>query len=262
MPVTDPGHVASLRTAITAVTHDLRGPLTGLTALLSLLESGVDGPLTHAQARRVARIRASVERMSAIVQEMGELSLIESGRPAQRMVPIDLPAIAGLICDELAATARSRLIELHIKSEPGVHLVEGDPYRLPRLFRLLLTTALTTAEGPTIELSLTPVDLGVNVSLREIRRPLPMEVMEAIGEMPDEFKREEEAPGDVSSASEAPISDGLARALPEAIIRAHGGRILTEAGDGTATIATFFLPHRHAAEMPIADRPRDHHADA
>lgn len=254
--VEPPGHQADrLRRALQIASHDLRTPLTGLSALVSLLESGSDGGLSPAQAARVARIREACDRLTAVVHELGELALIESGRAAFTRVAVDTAALAGRVCDELAPAARARLIELRLHAGPALPLLEADPVRLQRLFRALIGSALAGAEGAVLELTLSPARGGVEAVLREIRNPLPIE---AVQEGADGAGASGARPG---ASALLPAPSALSAVIAEAILRAHGGMMLTVPASGAPEpVLAFFLPS--SAADPGSERPDDSRSNA
>ena len=85
------------REFVSNVSHELRNPLASVRALVESLERGAldDGSVARDFLRR---IRADVDRMSGIVDDLLELSRMESGQPASHLRPVELrPLIEGLV---------------------------------------------------------------------------------------------------------------------------------------------------------------------
>src|SRR5258706_6214233 len=64
---------------LATIAHDLRSPLTGLIALLDLMQGGADGDLTPAAFNRVRRIRSLVDRLTLVAEQISDLALAETG---------------------------------------------------------------------------------------------------------------------------------------------------------------------------------------
>jgi len=78
---------------LSSLSHDLRSPLSGLIALIDLLDSGIDGPLLPAQRERLRRIRVEVSRIVSLADQITELALAQSGRLGHPRAPIQLPEL-------------------------------------------------------------------------------------------------------------------------------------------------------------------------
>jgi signal transduction histidine kinase len=125
------------RQLIAWVSHDLRTPLAGLRAMAEALEDGLaaDPPRYHKQ------IRADAERLATMVDDLFELSRIQSG--TLPLAPV-LITLDDLVSDVLASTdalARKRGIRLY--GQAAGHLaVLADPRELSRALSNLLTNAI------------------------------------------------------------------------------------------------------------------------
>ena len=118
----------SRRQLVAWVSHDLRTPLAGLRAMAEALEDGLaaDPPRYHKQ------IRAEAERLATMVDDLFELSRIQSGT---LQLSSDQIALDDLVSDVLASTealARERGVRLD-GSASGQLTVRADPARaVPR----------------------------------------------------------------------------------------------------------------------------------
>jgi signal transduction histidine kinase len=117
------GVEATRRDLVAWVSHDLRTPLAGLRAMAEALEDGVvDDP-----ARYHRRIRVEVDRLSRMVDDLFQLSRIQSGT-----LQLSLGAVSAsdLVSDTLAAAgpiADARGVRLDGAAAAGVRLnVDGD----------------------------------------------------------------------------------------------------------------------------------------
>jgi two-component system phosphate regulon sensor histidine kinase PhoR len=140
------------RDFVANASHELRTPLTSIRGFVEALEDGaVDEPTTA--ARFLEKIRRHADRMAALVDDLLELSQLESGaRPPrwQDVHPADVAAdVAGSFVD-LAARKKLRLDCVR----DGDPTVVSDPDRLRRILENLVDNAVKyTPEGGRIEIS-------------------------------------------------------------------------------------------------------------
>jgi signal transduction histidine kinase len=127
----------SRRQLVAWVSHDLRTPLAGLRAMAEALEDGLaaDPPRYHKQ------MRAEAERLATMVDDLFELSRIQSGA---LHLAHDQIALDDLVSDVLASTealARERGVWLAGQAA-GQLTVRADPRELSRVLTNLLANAI------------------------------------------------------------------------------------------------------------------------
>jgi signal transduction histidine kinase len=127
----------SRRQLVAWVSHDLRTPLAGLRAMAEALEDGLaaDPPRYHKQ------IRAEAERLATMVDDLFELSRIQSG---SLQLSSDQIALDDLVSDVLASTealARERGVRLGGSAARQL-TVRADPRELSRALTNLLANAI------------------------------------------------------------------------------------------------------------------------
>ncbi|HEU5157361.1 MAG TPA: ATP-binding protein [Streptosporangiaceae bacterium] len=138
---------ASRRELVAWVSHDLRTPLAGLRAMAEALEDGVVAdPVTT--RRYHGRIRAEVDRLSEMVDDLFELSRIHAGAlrlSRQRVGLADLVAEAVAGAEPLA---RAKGVRLRGDAQPGLPL-HVDAAELSRALRNLVVNAIrhTPSDG-------------------------------------------------------------------------------------------------------------------
>jgi signal transduction histidine kinase len=127
----------SRRQLVAWVSHDLRTPLAGLRAMAEALEDGIAAD----PGRYHRQIRAEVTRLSGMVEDLFELSRIESGTLG---LSLDRIEIDDLISDTVASMeplARERRIRLTGQAGSSL-LIEADARELSRALANLLTNAI------------------------------------------------------------------------------------------------------------------------
>ena len=201
---------ASRRELVAWISHDLRTPLAGLRAMAEALEDGVaDEPWRYHQ-----QIRAEVERMSAMVGDLFELSRIQAGvlplAPA-RISAYDLvsDAIAGAY--PLARERGVRLVGNGVEPVP----IEVDGREMTRVLANLLVNAIHR----------TPPDGTVAVAARRAQGAVVLSVTDGCGGIPPEdLARVFDTGWRGTGARTPPAGAGLGLAIVRGIVEAHSGR--------------------------------------
>lgn len=206
----------SRRELIAWISHDLRTPLAGLRAMAEALDDGmVDDP-----ARFHQRMRAQVDHLSSLVDDLFELAKIQSGTLRLEVEQFELYDIVSDAVAELAPLAESLGVRIAESPSPGV-TVAGDARELSRVVGNLLMNALqhsptggeirvetsTDAEGNAV---LTVVDGGGGIPEHEMAR-----IFDA-GWRAESARTRDPLVGNSSGA-------GLGLAIVEGIVHAHSG---------------------------------------
>ena len=133
--------------------HELRGPLA---AVKILAESLAGGALKEKKRAKdfLRRINSEIDRMAAMVNELMELSRLESEQSSLQLAPLDLhPLIADLRAehDELK---KKRKVALDVAVPDSLPPVRGDEEKLRQVFENLLSNAVkfTPADGRILSL--------------------------------------------------------------------------------------------------------------
>ena len=140
---------ASRRELVAWISHDLRTPLASLRAMAEALEDGMtdDAPRFHRQMSR------QVEHLSSLVDDLFELSKINSGSFTLALEPVSLYDLVSDAVAELGPLAASRSVTLR-EVGGGEPMVVGDPRELARVIGNLLINAIQhSPEGTEISVS-------------------------------------------------------------------------------------------------------------
>lgn len=201
---------ASRRELVAWISHDLRTPLAGLRAMAEALEDG----MVHDPAAYHARIRAEVERLSAMVGDLFELSRIQAGvlpLALSRMSVYDLVGDALACADPLAREYGVRLVGDVVDPVP----IEVDGREMTRVLANLLVNAIHR----------TPADGTVAVAARCHADTVVLSVTDGCGGIPaEDLPRVFETGWRGTGARTPPAGAGLGLAIVRGIVEAHSGR--------------------------------------
>jgi signal transduction histidine kinase len=225
------------RDLVANVSHELRTPITALQAVLENLVDGVEPPDPHA----LATLLRQVERLGRLVEQLLELSRLESGG-----VPLDLAAFEvapfleqaaheARVAADLAGTDVRIAVDV---SPPQLHVV-ADAERVHQVVANLLDNALRhspaggcvvvrarEAAGGAVDLEVT--DEGPGIAPEDVERVF------------ERFFRSD------ASRSAAVGGTGLGLAIARWVVDLHGGSIRAEANAPTGARMVVHLPRSAA----------------
>lgn len=129
------------RDFISNISHELRTPLASLRALTETLRDGaLDDP--PAAERFLDRMETEIDSLTQMVEELLELSRIESGQVALRLKPGDVAAIILPPVERLSTQAERYGIQLDVEIASNLPPVLADPERLQQVVTNLVHNAI------------------------------------------------------------------------------------------------------------------------
>ena len=144
------------RDFISNISHELRTPLASLKALVDTLRDGaLDDP--PAAQRFLNRMETEVDALTQMVQELLELSRIESGQVPFRLAPVDLVDVVLPPVERLQPLADRAGLDLLVDLPAGLPQVLADAERLQQVVANLVHNAIKfTPSGGRIRVSESP----------------------------------------------------------------------------------------------------------
>jgi two-component system phosphate regulon sensor histidine kinase PhoR len=240
------------RDFISNISHELRTPLAGLKALADTLRDGAleDPP---AARRFLDRIEVEVDALTQMVEELLELSRIESGRMPLRLRPTPVAEVVLPPVERLRPQVERAELQLEVDLDdlPPVlterermqqvvtNIVHNAIKFTPAGGRISITgrTMDVDQEGrPTGDLyGLAPENLSpgkwVVLAVRDTGVGIPAEDMDRIFERFYKIDRARSGGG-----------TGLGLAIAKHIVQAHGGQIWAHSREGQGSTFYFTLP--------------------
>jgi len=230
---------------ISIAAHELRTPLTLIQGYLSMLiQSG--GEATYQLDDNVLKIIEGItkgsERLHTIVEEMLDVTRIESGTLKLHLGPVSLKDVITAVVRKLKPFAEERRQEIIVADLSGMPPVKGDAGKLLQVFMNLLGNSIKyTPDGGRISFSVKVLEAG-EVLAPHVRSAGRGEFIEVIVEdtgvgIAEEdqeriFKRfyEVKDPSLHSTSKTSFMGGGLGLGLPTArgIVEAHGGWVWVE----------------------------------
>lgn len=225
---------------ISNVSHELRTPMTSIKGYADLMLMGASGELSGAQNQFLSAIRRNAERLKVLVDDLLEISWIETGKTELKLAHVDVVA---LIRNEVDIHLRGRLqheqknLDIQYELADGLAPLNADAEKITRIITNLVDNAVNyTPEGGQVIIRASESrhrDSGapcVCVSVRDTGPGINAKNLERIFER---FYRVEE-----ESIQEAP-GTGLGLSIVRNLVEMHGGEIWVESEVGQGS--TFFV---------------------
>ena len=140
------------------MSHELRTALNGILGMAHALDTTVLAPV---QADQVSTIVRSGQALTAILNDILDLSKVESGRMDLATEPVDIRCLVGDACEMWGLVARDKGLDLRVDIAPTVpDWIAGDPLRLRQIMLNLLSNAVKFTERGHVALGLAPDAAG------------------------------------------------------------------------------------------------------
>jgi signal transduction histidine kinase len=222
---------AARRRLVAAVSHDLRTPI----ASLRLLVDAIDDDLVDEPTRRryLQTMQTHIGSLSAMIDDLFELSRIEAGDIAWSMRQVQLSELVDETVAAMAPEARSRRVEVRSELAGPVVAPRADAEKIQRVLFNLIRNAIrhTPADG-SVTVRAETTEGGVEVEVADTGHGIAPEDREQVFEL---FYR------GGAAAARGGDGAGLGLAISRAIVETHGGRIWLAAAE-RGTRVRFSLP--------------------
>ena len=215
------------------VAHEIRAPLASVEQMAYVLRDGLAGALDAKARHMVERILVRTKELLQLVQNLLDLSRIETGILVQTMDSIDLCQLVTEVIDMIApqAEARDQNLQLHGTAEPA--LVTGDQDNLLGVFNNIIGNAVKyTPDGGTIDVTLRQEGSFVRVDVQDTGVGIPEEDLPRIF---DRFFR-------VKGKTRGITGSGLGLSVAKSIVEAHRGTIRVHSREQAGSTFTVTLP--------------------
>ena len=221
------------RDLIAAVSHDLRTPLTSIRAMIEALADGVVTDPDTVQ-RYYATIRTQAESLSSLINDLFELSQLESGQIELRLEPVNINDLVSDVLESMHPQAEAKAVALAGEFSTDLPATEAELVKIQRVLHNLVQNAIrdTPAHG-SISLATKAVPQGVQVDVADTGEGITAEDLPHIF---DQFFRGEK------SRSRETGGAGLGLAIAKGIVEAHNGEILVNSQVGHGTCFSIVLP--------------------
>jgi PAS domain S-box-containing protein len=133
------------------VSHELRTPMTSIKGYVDIMLMGASGALSDQQNHFLKIVKANIERLSVLVNDLLDISRIESGRITLNYAPIDMKDLAADVVADVLRRSReeNKPMDISLDIPEGLPRVAGDLDRMRQILGSLVMNGYnyTPAEG-------------------------------------------------------------------------------------------------------------------
>jgi PAS domain S-box-containing protein len=226
---------------ISIVSHELRTPLTAIKGFLSMILKQDFGKLEDKQFHYLSRVYQSNQRMIDLVEDLLDVSYIESGKINLTINPVAMEGILAEVMSELTGKGAAKQVSMHVRRRQRLPLVLADETRLHQVLLNLVDNAIKySMPGGQVdirfhvrgdELITTITDQGVGITKSQLDR-----LFTKFGRIYN--------PMSVQAGG-----SGLGLYIVKNLVESHGGRIWVTSHEGHGSKFNFTLPI--AKQLPL-----------
>jgi signal transduction histidine kinase len=216
------------RDFVANVSHELKTPLTSIAGYAeTLVQETPPGP-AHEFA---ATILKNARRMQQLVDDLLDLSRIESGGWQPKPEVLAIAQVAPAAWEPFRDTASARGIRFEVEAGPAT--VYSDPGALHQILTNLFDNAVRHAPGGRIAVRAHALAGGTTIEVADTGSGIPPEHLPRIFER---FYRVDPA------RSREAGGTGLGLAIVKHLVEAHGGKVEAESAPGRGTVIRLWFP--------------------
>ena len=215
---------------LSVASHELQTPLAALQLAVQGILHGLE-PGSDARLQRAGRVAArQTERLSALIDELLDLSRIRSGHLTMHLEPVDLTAVVRAVSDRFGPQAEEAgcLVRLSL---PGPAVGRWDRRRVEQVVTNLLSNAVKFGRGHPIDLEVHNTGAGSALAVTDRGVGIPDD---RIGRLFQRFER--------GSSSPSAGGLGLGLYITREIVTGLGGAVSVESQPGAGATFTVELP--------------------
>jgi CheY-like chemotaxis protein len=224
---------------IATISHELRNPLNSIMLTASTLLS--DHELPPKTRQRVTAIERAARTQAQLIEDLLDISRIESGRMRLDVQATDLAQVVKAAVDSIRVAAEAKSMTLVDIIDPSVRLIAGDPKRLEQVLWNLLSNAVKfTPIGGKVEVRLERINSHVEIVVADNGQGIAPSSLPYVF---DRFWRE-------SDSDRSRPGTGLGLSIVKQLVTLHGGTVSAQSGGvGKGSTFTVRLP------LPVSTAP-------
>ncbi len=219
---------------VSIVSHDLRSPMAAIQGYVDNMQEGLAGGLSEKQGYYLTRMKANIERVTRMINDLLNLTKIETGQIEIRLQSVSMGELIDHLLEGVEPTAHQKHLKLKARYEPGLPAVQCDPDKVTQILTNLIQNAIKftasdgevrveveTSEGQFMRICV--ADTGCGIPSSELHRVF------------DKFYRGSSAQSEVRGT-------GLGLAIAKHLVELQHGTIWVESRPGEGTRFFFTLP--------------------
>ncbi len=224
---------------ISNVSHELRTPMTSIMGYVDLMLKGAGGDVNEQQRQFLSTIRSNATRLSNLVNDLLNISKLDSGRDQLTLTDVNLQDVIVLVASSVRGRAQyqNKAMDVEVKIAPDLPTIRADRDKLTQVVSNLADNAFnyTYAGGKiNIEAQLQPDGKNILIMVRDNGIGIPEQFRERIW---NRFERYEEHALVMDVAG-----TGLGLSIVKTLVDMHQGEVWFESEINQGTTFYISLP--------------------
>ena len=228
---------------LAALSHELRTPLNAILGFTDVLLSEVDGPLSADAQENLSVVRNSGQHLRALIDDILDLSALESGELRLNCKVIDVLSIGHEVVREARIAAEAKQLEVTVVGNRAMAF--ADARRVRQIIGNIVGNAVKFTSKGGVTLRIEPRDGGVTIAVSDTGPGIAREDHEAI------FQEYWQA-GEVKRQR---VGTGLGLAITRRLVQMHRGFIDLRSQLGKGSTFTIVLPSQPPLVIERAPEP-------
>ncbi len=227
---------------VSMVSHELRTPLATIKEFNGILSDQIAGPVNKDQKEYLGIVKANVDRLARIIDDLLDMAKIEAGRIVLNKALVQVAPLLEHVVQSLRPLAETRRITLQTEiPSTAAAGVLADSDKITQILVNLVSNAIKYTQGPgqvtirveeqTNEMQFSVADTGSGIAQEDL--PKLFEKFQPIHHNTDRTTK----------------STGLGLAISKRLVELHGGRIWATSTQGKGSTFFFTLPKYHVEEV-------------
>ena len=219
---------------LAVMSHELRTPLNAIAGYVDLLELGVRGPLSPAQAADLGRVKRAQQHLLSLINEVLDFARIESGRAEFRVDAVPAHEVVAEVHALVAPQLRARALEFVVEACDAEVRLCADRDKVRQVLANLLSNAIKfTPPGGRVTLACATEGAVTRLRVVDTGCGIPPAKLESVFEP---FVQVE------TGHTRTVEGTGLGLAISRELARGMGGELAVESTEGEGSAFTLTLP--------------------
>jgi PAS domain S-box-containing protein len=223
---------------VSNVSHELRTPLNAIIGYNALLLEELYGAVPPSQREPLEGIRRNANDLLSLVNDVLDLSRIESGKMHFNVGRVDLPSLIQEVLSGMQPLFEKKSLFVRFHPPERFPALQSDPEKIKQIVINFLSNAVkfTKEGGIVVSIEDLPARRGIEISVRDT----------GIGIKPAELPKIFEAFHQVDASATREFGGvGLGLAIVKELTHLLQGEVRVESEYGKGSAFTLFLPYRH-----------------
>lgn len=231
---------------VSVASHELRTPMTAIKSYLWMALAGQGGPLSEKLKYYLQRSYSSVDRLIKLVNDMLNISRIDSGRLTLQIEKTDIIKVIREVVDDITPRSDELGIKIAVENPVTVPEVLVDPDKIKEVIYNLIGNSLKfTPRDGKITVSFDQEDEQVYINIADTGSGIAPEDLSKL------FQKFGILPGTYVT-NQPTFGTGLGLYICKSIIEMHGGKITAKSeGKGKGAVFTFTVKKYSQNELEI-----------